>query len=101
MAHFAQLDENNIVTNVIVVNNDDAPDPFPESEITGQQFIASLGLEGVWKQTSYNATIRKNYAGIGYTYDYVRDAFIAPKPDGDGWVLNEDSCLWEEVIESE
>lgn len=97
MAHFAQLDDNNTVTQVIVVSNDDAPDPFPQGEAAGQQFIASLGLPGVWIQTSYNGNFRKNYAGIGHTYDVSRDAFIAPQPEEGEWVLNEDTCLWEEV----
>jgi hypothetical protein len=98
MAHFAQLDDNNIVTQVIVVSNDDAPDPFPQGETAGQQFIASLGLPGVWMQTSYNGTFRKNYAGIGFTYDVGRDAFIAPRPEEGGLVLNEVTCQWEQVV---
>jgi hypothetical protein len=77
MAHFAQV-QDGIVTQVIVISNDDAPDPYPASEALGQAFIASLGLEGVWRQTSYNGTFRARYAGIGYTYDEVADEFIAP-----------------------
>jgi hypothetical protein len=82
MAHFAQLDENNIVTQVIVVSNDDIKDSEGnESELTGIAFCKSLlGPNTIWKQTSYNNSIRKNYAGIGFTYDATRDAFIAPKP---------------------
>lgn len=69
MAHFAEIIDNT-VNNVIVVSNDDCDNlPFPESEPYGQAFIASLGLEGVWLQTSYNANFRGYYAGIGYTYD--------------------------------
>ena len=96
MAHFAEIDDNNIVTRVLVV-----PD---EEENRGQDFLATdLGLGGVWKKTSYNTMgnihalggtpFRKNYAGIGFTYDESRDAFIAPKPFN-SWVLNEDTCIW-------
>ena len=93
MAHFAQLDENNLVTQVIVVNNNDCLDSNgQESEQTGITFCQSL-LGGNWKQTSYNGNIRKNYAGIGYTYDYQRDAFIPQKPYA-SWILNEQTCQW-------
>lgn len=93
MAHFAQLDENNIVTQVIVVNNSDISDENGnESEAVGVAFCQSL-LGGNWKQTSYNGTICKNYAGIGYQYDSTRDAFIPPKPSA-SWVLDEESCQW-------
>ena len=91
MSHFAQIDENNIVTQVIVIEQD----------------VVDTGLFGdpaSWIQTSYNTSggvhllggtpLRKNYAGIGYTYDNTRDAFIPPKPYN-SWVLNEDTCLWE------
>ena len=85
MAHFAQI-ENNIVTQVLVVDN--------TQEDRGQEFLANdLNLGGTWVQTSYNGNIRKNFAGIGFTYDTVRDAFIAPKPF-DSWLLNEDTCQW-------
>jgi hypothetical protein len=85
MAHFAQI-ENNIVTQVLVVDN--------TQEHRGQEFLANdLGLGGTWVQTSYNGNIRKNFAGIGYTYDTVRDAFIPQKPY-DSWLLNEDTCQW-------
>ena len=94
MAHFAQLDDNNIVTQVIVVGNGELLDENGvEQESKGIAFCQSL-LGGNWKQTSYNANIRKNYAGIGYTYDADRDAFIAPKPFN-SWILNEDTCQWE------
>lgn len=94
MAHFAQLDQNNLVTQVIVVANQECLDEHGvESETVGVSFCQSL-FGGEWKQTSYNGSIRKNYAGIGYTYDSVRDAFIPPKPFA-SWVLNEDTCLWE------
>jgi hypothetical protein len=99
MAHFAQLDENNIVTQVIVVNNQELLDESNvEQEEKGIVFCQSL-LGGNWKQTSYNANIRKNYAGVGYTYDVERDAFIPPKPYAyASWILNEDTCRWEAPI---
>jgi hypothetical protein len=96
MAHFAQLDESNIVTQVIVVHNNELLDNGVESEAKGVAFCQSL-LGGNWVQTSYNGNIRKNYAGIGYTYDQAQDAFIPPKPEEGNWVLNEDTCRWEEV----
>jgi hypothetical protein len=84
MSHFAQLDENNVVINVIVAE---------------QSFIESgaVGNPARWLQTSYNSRVRKNYAGIGYTYDPVRDAFIPPKPFS-SWLLNEDTCQWESPL---
>jgi hypothetical protein len=79
MAHFAQLDENNIVLTVNVVNNAVLGDTdFPESEPIGQAFMASLGLGGVWKQCSYNASFRAAYPGVGWTYDPENDVFVAP-----------------------
>ena len=100
MAHFAEVDENNIVLRVLVV------DDLHESN--GQEFLATtLGLGGTWIKTSYNTNagvhskggtpLRKNYAGIGYTYDSGRDAFIAPKPYP-SWVLNEESCVYEAPV---
>ena len=78
MAHFARINDN-IVQQVIVIANDDCGGGnFPESEPIGQAFIASLGLAGVWKQTSYNGNFRSKYAGIGDTYDAVNDVFVAP-----------------------
>lgn len=99
MAHFAQIDENNIVLQVIVVNNATIEDlAFPESEPVGVAFCQSIyGLDTNWKQTSYNATFRKNYAGIGYTYDDVLDAFIPPKPYP-SWLLNTQTCQWEAPV---
>ena len=80
MAHFAEV-RNGSVTQVIVINNDDCGGGnFPASEAAGQAFIASLGLAGEWKQTSYNANFRGSYAGIGFTYDAVNDVFVAPAP---------------------
>ena len=102
MAHFARINENNIVQEVIVVDNNSAA-----TELLGQEFIASIGISGTWLQTSYNTLagrhllsgtpFRKNYAGIGFTYDSTRDAFIAPKPYS-SWVLTEDTCLWEAPV---
>jgi len=100
MAHFAQIDHNNIVVRVLVV-----PD---EHEQRGHEFLANdLGLGGTWLQTSYNTyggqhreggtPFRKNYAGIGYTYDEMRDAFIPSKPY-ESWLLNENTCLWDAPI---
>ena len=81
MAHFAQVD-NNIVRNVIVVNNSDcAGGDFPDSEPIGQAFIASLGIEGEWLQTSYNNNFRGTYAGQGMTYDPTLDQFVSPQPE--------------------
>lgn len=89
MAHFAQLDENNIVINVVVINNDDILDESgKESEEVGIKFCQSLFGGGTWLQTSYNGKIRKHYAGLGYKYDKELDAFIGPKPYP-SWVLNE------------
>ena len=80
MAHFAKI-ENNIVQQVIVVSNDDCGGGvFPDSEVVGQEFLASLGLTGEWKQTSYNENFRGRYASFGYSYDAVADEFIAPPP---------------------
>jgi hypothetical protein len=97
MAHFAQLDENNVVLQVIVVHNNDCKDADGnESEVVGQTFCSNL-LGGTWKQTSYNGTIRKNYAGVGYTFDATRDAFIAPRVFP-SWTLNESTCRWESPV---
>lgn len=95
MAHFAKLDENNIVIDVNVVNNAEL-NPNNE-EASGIEFLTNWsGGYTNWKQTSYNGSIRKNYAGIGYTYDEERDAFIPPKPEGN-FILNEETCQWEKV----
>jgi hypothetical protein len=92
MAHFAQLDQNNLVTQVIVVNNNELLDNGVELESKGISFCQSL-FGGNWVQTSYNGTIRKNYAGIGYTYNATLDAFIEPKPFN-SWSLDETTCKW-------
>ncbi len=95
MAHFAELDNNNIVVRVIVVAD--------ENEADGENWCRNL-LGGFWKKTSYytqagvhltgGTPFRKNYAGIGYSYDPTRDAFIPPKPFN-SWVLNENTCVWD------
>ena len=89
MAHWAEIDENNVVMRVVVGNNDEPDEGY-------QWLIDNLG--GRWVQTSYNGNIRKNFAGIDYTYDPVRDAFISLRPEGTGWVLNEETCRWENLI---
>jgi hypothetical protein len=88
MANWAEIDNNNIVIRVTVGNNDEPDEGY-------QWLIDNLG--GTWIKTSYNAAtnrFRKNYAGIGFTYDETRDAFIPPKTF-DSWLLNEETCLWE------
>jgi hypothetical protein len=93
MAHFAKLGVGNIVERVEVVSNDIAT-----TEQAGADFLNNIyKTRDVWKQTSYNNNIRKNYAGIGYIYDEDRDAFIPPKPFN-SWVLNETTCLWESPV---
>jgi len=88
MAHFAELDENNIVTRVLVTDNDAPNEGY-------DWLIENLG--GTWVQTSYNGNIRKNYAGIGFSYDAERDAFISPKPY-DSWLLVEETAQWEAPV---
>jgi hypothetical protein len=97
MAHFAQLDGNNKVTQVIVVANEELLFEGVENETQGVIFCRSLfGQDTNWRQTSYNGNFRKNYAGIGYTYDEDLDAFYAPQPYG-SWVLNDDA-VWEAPV---
>jgi hypothetical protein len=84
MSHFAKIDNNNTVTQVIVAEQN-----FINSGLVGDSFL--------WVQTSYNGNFRKNYAGVGYTYDPARDAFIPPQPYP-SWTLNEDTCLWESPV---
>jgi hypothetical protein len=94
VAHFAELDSNNVVLRVVVVGNEDTADANGvEKESIGQAHLEKI-LGGTWKQTSYNANMRKHYAGKGFTYDSSRDAFIAPKPF-ESWVLNDETCVWE------
>lgn len=99
MAHFAKLDDNNVVLEVNVVNNEDLQNlPFPESEPVGIEFLNNwAGQTFNWKQTSYNGNFRKNYAGVGSIYDPVRDAFIPAKPY-ESWLLNEDTCRWDPPV---
>lgn len=97
MAHFAELDENNIVKQVIVVANEELLENGIESEVKGITFCKSLlGENTRWIQTSYNGNIRKNYAGICYTYDPIKDYFFAPQPYP-SWTLNTDA-KWEAPI---
>lgn len=93
MAHFAQLDENNIVIQVFVVSNDDCPGEFPDSEQIGIEYLASLGLTGNFKQTSYNANFRRKYAGIGDEYVQELDGFRRPKP-GKNYLFDSTQWLW-------
>jgi hypothetical protein len=98
MAHFAKLDENNLVLAVHVVNNSDILDSNgQESEEVGIAFLTKVHGWPLWKQTSYNNSFRKNYAGPGSTYDPVRDVFIYKKPFN-SWILNDSTCLWEAPI---
>ena len=99
MAHFAQLDSNNVVTQVIVVSNDDITDSNGnEVESIGVAFCQKLlGGDTNWKQTSYNGSMRTRYAGIGYSYNSSLDAFIPPKPFA-SWTLNNTTKDWEAPI---
>lgn len=100
MAHFAKVNENNIVEEVVVVGND--------NEHRGNDFLNEIGFPGRWIQTSYNTLagqhslggfpLRKNYAAPGYFYDEQRDAFIPPKPF-ESWILDENSCIWNSPVE--
>tara|TARA_R110001592_G_scaffold301215_1_gene572576 strand:+ start:672 stop:1019 length:348 start_codon:yes stop_codon:yes gene_type:complete len=93
MAHFAKLGVGNIVERVVVVSNDIAT-----TEQAGVDFLNNLyKSRDVWKQTSYNNNIRKNFAGIGFSYNESKDAFIPPKPFN-SWTLNETTCLWESPV---
>lgn len=97
MAHFAEIDENNVVQRVIVVANKDTADANGnEVESIGVAFCQRL-LGGNWKQTSYHGNIRKNYAGVGYTYDAAIDAFVPPQPYP-SWVLNTEIAQWEAPV---
>jgi hypothetical protein len=97
VAHYCKLDENNVVTQVIVVDNKDCADATGvEKESIGIAFCEKL-LGGTWKQTSYNGNIRKNYAGIGYTFNSDLDAFVPPKPFA-SWLLNEETAQWDAPV---
>lgn len=93
MAHFAELDNNSVVVNVVVVNNDVLLDDGVESEAKGIAFLQSLYGHDRWKQTSYNATMRRNYAGVGYRYDQALDAYISPQPYP-SWQLDTTAARW-------
>ena len=94
MAHFVKLGVGNIVNRVEVVSNDIAV-----NEQAGVDFLNNLyKTRDIWKQTSYNGNMRKNFAAIGYTYDESRDAFISPQPYP-SWILDEDTCIWKAPIE--
>lgn len=98
MAHFAKIGIDNVVLEVLVVNNVDTMTPQGEErEEIGVEFLQKLTGHAAWKQTSYNGNFRKNYAGVGYTYDSGRDAFIPPKPFN-SWTLNETTCNWEAPV---
>jgi hypothetical protein len=97
MAHFAEIDSNNLVLRVIVVDNNDVLDSENnESEAVGITYLED-GFGGNWVQTSYNRNFRKNYAATGYTYDSTRNAFIPPQRFA-SWNLNEDTCIWESPV---
>jgi hypothetical protein len=94
MAHYAQLDENNMVIDINVIDNDQEEE-LGEAGIV--EWLLSVWGGTDWKKTSYNGNIRKNYAGIGFTFDVERDAFIPPQPYS-SWTLNEDTCQWESPV---
>jgi hypothetical protein len=97
MAHFAKLNENNVVIAVHVVNNDIITINGVESEELGIAFLTGLHGHSLWKQTSYSSSFRKNYAGVGYTFDELRNAFIPKKPY-DSWHLDETTCKWNSPV---
>lgn len=97
MAHFAEIGPDSIVLRVIVLRNEDCSAVDLWGKKLSEEFVGAgncrLWFGGTWVQTSYNASFRKNFAGVGYTWDAARDAFIPPKP-GDGWQLDELTCRW-------
>lgn len=96
MAHFAELNDENEVTRVIVIANEVLLQDGQEIEQLGIDLCHNLfGEHTKWKQTSYHGTIRKNFASAGYIYDPIKDAFIPPKPIEGNWILNDDTCRWE------
>ena len=97
MAHFVKLENNVVVQGIVVSDKDTADEQGIEKEEIGIAFCSNL-LGGTWKQTSYNARIRKNYAGIGYKYDATLDAFIPPQPFA-SWVLDEDKAQWKAPVD--
>lgn len=97
MAHFAEIDDNNIVLRIIVVADADTADEHGvEVESIGVSFCSNL-LGGRWVQTSYNGNFRKNYACIGGYYNFARNAFIPPQPAPD-WTLDDVNCVWIEPV---
>jgi hypothetical protein len=100
MAHFAELDNDNIVLRVMVISNADIMVDGEENEQKGIEFCKSLWPDSsTWVQTSYNNNFRKNYASPGFTYDRQRNAFVPSKPYP-SWVLNESTCRWEAPVPS-
>lgn len=99
MAHFAKLNTENVVTEVIVIANDVVNNlPFPESEPLGVAFCQSLyGADTIWKQTSYNSSFRGHYAGIGWLYDSIADVFVEPQPYP-SWTYNAAAGKWEAPV---
>ena len=97
MAHFVRIENGVVVQGIVVSNQDTADEHGVEKEDIGIAFCSNL-LGGTWKQTSYNARIRKNYAGIGYTYDETLDAFVPPKPFA-SWVLDTDKAQWKAPVD--
>ena len=98
MASFAKIGLNNKVIEVLSVHNNELLDSNGvEQEVNGIDFLTKLTGWAIWKQTSYNSNIRKNFSGIGYTYDEDKDAFISEQPF-DSWILNETTCLWEAPV---
>ena len=117
MAYFAQLDASNIVTQVIAVSDEHCADPAPDNEQDGIAYLTALGLGDNWIQTSFNSNFRKQFAGIGYTYDADADVFISPQPypswsldshyewqpptpypSAGKWQWNEESMSWVELV---
>ena len=98
MAHFAKIDENNVVETVNVIRNADCGGGnYPESEAIGQKFLADNGFEGRWLQTSYNNNFRGRFAGIGFIYDPDLDVFMSPQPFP-SWTLNRETYAWEPPV---
>ena len=97
MAHFVRIENGVVVQGIVVSDKDTADEHGVEKEDIGIAFCSNL-LGGTWKQTSYNARIRKNYAGIGYTYDETLDAFVPPKPFA-SWVLDTDKAQWKAPVD--
>ena len=98
MAHFAKIGLNSKVISVHSIHDNELKDSNGvEQENLGIEFLTNLHGWVIWKQTSYDGSIRKNFAGVGHTYDEDRDAFIAPKPFA-SWILNEETCQWDAPV---